>query len=175
VRAGQILGIELLDHVIVASGRYWSFKERERCRASAERRAPPPQRACEQATRDEERARIDESEASPEGAGVGPQRIECVEPACQTGRFSPHSTGLPHARESPFHRLLVRSERGHAPWGAPGSPGCRSPREAELSKLPVGGFRLTRSRGTRGREREQLRVATRAIAVTVTGRISSAS
>jgi DNA repair protein RadC len=28
VRAGQILGIELLDHVIVASGRYWSFKER---------------------------------------------------------------------------------------------------------------------------------------------------
>jgi DNA repair protein RadC len=27
-RAGQILGIELLDHVIVASGRYWSFKER---------------------------------------------------------------------------------------------------------------------------------------------------
>lgn len=28
VRAGQILGIELLDHVIVAAGRYWSFKER---------------------------------------------------------------------------------------------------------------------------------------------------
>ena len=28
VRAGQILGIELLDHVIVASGRYFSFKER---------------------------------------------------------------------------------------------------------------------------------------------------
>ena len=28
VRAGQILGIELLDHVIVATGRYWSFKER---------------------------------------------------------------------------------------------------------------------------------------------------
>ena len=28
VRAGQILGIELLDHVILASGRYWSFKER---------------------------------------------------------------------------------------------------------------------------------------------------
>jgi DNA repair protein RadC len=27
-RAGQILGIELLDHVIVAGGRYWSFKER---------------------------------------------------------------------------------------------------------------------------------------------------
>ena len=28
VRAGQILGIELLDHVIVATGHYWSFKER---------------------------------------------------------------------------------------------------------------------------------------------------
>jgi DNA repair protein RadC len=28
VRAGQILGIELLDHVILAAGRYWSFKER---------------------------------------------------------------------------------------------------------------------------------------------------
>jgi DNA repair protein RadC len=28
VRAGQVLGIEVLDHVIVASGRYWSFKER---------------------------------------------------------------------------------------------------------------------------------------------------
>ncbi len=28
VRAGQILGIELLDHVIVASNRYYSFKER---------------------------------------------------------------------------------------------------------------------------------------------------
>jgi DNA repair protein RadC len=28
VRAGQILGIDLLDHVIVASGRYFSFKER---------------------------------------------------------------------------------------------------------------------------------------------------
>jgi DNA repair protein RadC len=28
LRAGQVLGIELLDHVIVASGRYWSFKER---------------------------------------------------------------------------------------------------------------------------------------------------
>lgn len=27
-RAGKILGIDLLDHVIVASGRYWSFKER---------------------------------------------------------------------------------------------------------------------------------------------------
>jgi DNA repair protein RadC len=27
-RAGQILGIELLDHVIVAGGSYWSFKER---------------------------------------------------------------------------------------------------------------------------------------------------
>jgi DNA repair protein RadC len=27
-RAGQILGIELLDHVIVAGGQYWSFKER---------------------------------------------------------------------------------------------------------------------------------------------------
>lgn len=28
VRAGKILGIDLLDHIIVASGRYWSFKER---------------------------------------------------------------------------------------------------------------------------------------------------
>ncbi|HSF18416.1 MAG TPA: DNA repair protein RadC [Vicinamibacteria bacterium] len=26
-QAGQILGIELLDHVVVAAGRYWSFKE----------------------------------------------------------------------------------------------------------------------------------------------------
>ncbi|MGH9324575.1 MAG: RadC family protein [Vicinamibacteria bacterium] len=27
LRAGKILGIEVLDHVIVAAGRYWSFKE----------------------------------------------------------------------------------------------------------------------------------------------------
>jgi DNA repair protein RadC len=27
-RAGKLLGIDLLDHVIVASGRYWSFKEK---------------------------------------------------------------------------------------------------------------------------------------------------
>ena len=26
-KAGKILGIELLDHVIVAASRYWSFKE----------------------------------------------------------------------------------------------------------------------------------------------------
>jgi len=26
-QAGKILGIDLLDHVILAAGRYWSFKE----------------------------------------------------------------------------------------------------------------------------------------------------
>ena len=28
-KAGKILGIDLLDHVILAASRYWSFKEHE--------------------------------------------------------------------------------------------------------------------------------------------------